>query len=109
MQSSKYDLASELLRKVLQHNATCVRAHELSGFVSEKEQNFKEAAVKYGFAWKYGGKYKLSVGYKLAYSHFKSKQYADAIEACMEVLRIDPEFPRIKKDILEKSINNIRT
>ncbi|XP_058794945.1 tetratricopeptide repeat protein 21B-like [Phymastichus coffea] len=109
VQSSKYDLATDLLRKVLQHNATCVRAHELSGYVSEKEQNYKEAAIKYGMAWKYGDKYKLNIGYKLAYCHFKSKQYADAIEACMEVLKVDPDFPRIKKDILEKSINNIRT
>lgn len=31
VQSSKYELANELLKRVLQHNATCVRAHELSG------------------------------------------------------------------------------
>lgn len=109
MQSSKYDLASELLRRVLQHNATCVRAHELSGHVAEKEQNYKDAAAKYGLAWKYGGKMKLSVGHKLAYCCFKSKRFADAIEACNEVLAANPEYPRIRKDILDKSINFLRT
>ena len=109
MQSSKYDLANELLKRVIQHNATCVRAHELVGQISEKEQNYREAARCYGLAWRYGGKLKLTCGYKLAYCCFKSKRFAEAIEACNEVLKTNPEFPRIKKDILEKSINNLRT
>ncbi|XP_015604649.1 tetratricopeptide repeat protein 21B-like [Cephus cinctus] len=109
VQSSKYDLANELLRRVLQHNATCVRAHELAGHIAEREQNYREASARYAQAWKYGGKSKLSVGYKLAYCYLKSKAYADAIEACNEVLRQNVDYPRIRKEILEKSINNLRT
>lgn len=108
-QSSKYDLANDLLKRVLQHNATCVRAHELSGYIAEKEQNYREAAAQYSQAWKYGGKFKLSVAYKLAYCSMKAKSYADAIEACNEVLKQNPDYPRIRKDILEKCINNLRT
>ncbi|XP_014235070.1 tetratricopeptide repeat protein 21B-like [Trichogramma pretiosum] len=108
-QSSKYDLASELLRRVIQHNATCVRAHEISGIIAEKEQNYKEAAKSYDLAWRYGGRQKLTIGYKLAYCNFKSKRFADAIEICNQVLKANPDYPRIKKDILEKSINNLRT
>ncbi|XP_012058578.1 PREDICTED: tetratricopeptide repeat protein 21B-like [Atta cephalotes] len=109
VQSSKYELANELLRRVLQHNATCVRAHELSGYIAEKDQNYREAAARYGQAWKCGGKTKLSVGYKLAYCCLKAKVYADAIEACNEVLKQNTDYPRIRKDILEKCINNLRT
>lgn len=109
VQSNKYELANELLRKVLQHNATCVRAHELSGYIAEREQNYREAAALYSQAWKFGGKTKLSVGYKLAYCCLKSKKYADAIQGCNEVLRQNSDFPRIRKEILEKSINSIRT
>ncbi|KYN29302.1 Tetratricopeptide repeat protein 21B [Trachymyrmex cornetzi] len=109
VQSSKYELANELLRRVLQHNATCVRAHELSGYIAEKDQNYREAAARYGQAWKCGGKTKLSVGYKLAYCCLKAKIYADAIEACNEVLKQNTDYPRIRKDILEKCINNLRT
>ncbi|XP_063986982.1 tetratricopeptide repeat protein 21B-like [Diachasmimorpha longicaudata] len=109
VQSNKYDLANDLLRKVLQHNATCVRAYELSGHISEREQNYKEAAVQYAQAWKFGGKTKLSVGYKLAYCCLKSKKYPDAIQACNEVLKQNSDFPRIRKDILDKSIHNIRS
>ncbi|KAH0560588.1 tetratricopeptide repeat protein 21B-like [Cotesia glomerata] len=109
VQSSKYELANELLRKVIQHNGTCVRAHELSGSIAEKEQNYKEAAARYAQAWKFGGKTKLSTGYKLAYCCLKSKKYADAIQACNQVLKQNSDYPRIRKDILEKSINNLRT
>ncbi|KAL2729397.1 tetratricopeptide repeat protein 21B-like [Vespula squamosa] len=109
VQSSKYDLANELLKRVLQHNATCVRAHELSGYIAEKDQNYREASARYAQAWKFGGKSKLSIGYKLAYCCLKGKSYADAIEACNEVLRQNPDYPRIRKDVLEKAINNLRT
>ncbi|XP_076249317.1 tetratricopeptide repeat protein 21B [Calliopsis andreniformis] len=108
-QSNKYDLATDLLRRVLQHNATCVRAHELSGYIAEKDQNYREAALQYSLAWKYGGKSNLSVAYKLAYCSMKAKSYAEAIEACNEVLKQNPDYPRIRKDILEKCINNLRT
>ncbi|KAK2581329.1 hypothetical protein KPH14_008102 [Odynerus spinipes] len=109
IQSSKYDLANELLKRVLQHNATCVKAHELSGYIAEKDQNYREASMRYAQAWKFGGKSKLSVGYKLAYCCLKGKSYADAIEACNEVLKQNPDYPRIRKDVLEKAINNLRT
>ncbi|XP_068984486.1 tetratricopeptide repeat protein 21B-like [Bombus flavifrons] len=109
VQSNKYELANDLLRRVLQHNATCVRAHELSAYIAEKEQNYREAASQYSEAWKFGGKSKLSVAYKLAYCSMKAKAYADGIEACNEVLKQSPDYPRIKKEILEKCINNLRT
>ncbi|XP_033195611.2 tetratricopeptide repeat protein 21B [Bombus vancouverensis nearcticus] len=109
VQSNKYELANDLLRRVLQHNATCVRAHELCAYIAEKEQNYREAASQYSEAWKYGGKSKLSVAYKLAYCSMKAKAYADGIEACNEVLKQSPDYPRIKKEILEKCINNLRT
>ncbi|KAL6260324.1 hypothetical protein P5V15_007855 [Pogonomyrmex californicus] len=109
VQSSKYELANELLKRVLQHNATCVRAHELSGYIAEKDQNYRDAAARYAQAWKCGGKTKLSVGYKLAYCCLKAKAYADAIDACNEVLKQSTDYPRIRKDILEKCINNLRT
>jgi len=86
-----------------------LRLSSFSGYIAEKDQNYREAAARYGQAWKYGGKTKLSVGYKLAYCCLKAKVYADAIEACNEVLKQNTDYPRIRKDILEKCINNLRT
>lgn len=109
IQSSKYDLASELLKKILTHNKTCTKAYEFSGIISEKEQNYKEASLHYDCAWKFGGRNNPAIGYKLAFNFMKCKKYADAIDVCQQVLRNHPDYPRIKKDILDKSINNLRT
>lgn len=86
-----------------------LRVSSFLGYIAEKDQNYREAAARYGQAWKCGGKTKLSVGYKLAYCCLKAKVYADAIEACNEVLKQNTDYPRIRKDILEKCINNLRT
>ncbi|XP_018326606.1 tetratricopeptide repeat protein 21B [Agrilus planipennis] len=109
MQSSKYDLASDLLKKVLKYNKSCVKAYENLGLISEKEQSYKEAANYYGNAWKLGGKSNPAVGYKLAFCFMKCKKYADAIETSQTVLSLDPNYPKIKKDVLDKSLNNLRT
>lgn len=109
VQSSKYDLASDLLKRVLQHNKSSSKAYEYSGFISEKEQRYKEAANYFENAWKYGGKNNPVVGYKLAFNLMKCKKFADAIDVCQQVLKNHPDYPKIKKDILDKSMNNLRT
>lgn len=109
IQTGKNDMAADLLTKILQHNKSCCKAYELSGCVYEKEQNYRLAASKYDAAWKYGGKTKPSIGYKLAFNHMKIKRYADAIDVCQQVLKLHPDYPSIKKDILDKCRNNLRS
>lgn len=109
IQNSKYEIASELLKKCLQYNATCIKAHELIAQIAEKEQNYTDAIAHYNKAWKFGGKAKLSIGYKLAHCCLKHKLYADAIDTSYEILRQNPNYPRVRKEILEKSINYLRT
>lgn len=109
IQSSKYDLASDLLKRVLQFNKSCSKAYELSGIITEKEQHYKDAASFYEFAWKFNGKNNPSVGYKLAYNLMKSKKFADAIDVCQVIMKSHPDYPKIKKEILDKCIHNLRT
>ncbi|KAK9754892.1 Tetratricopeptide repeat [Popillia japonica] len=109
MQSSKYDLASELLKKILQHNRASSKAHEFCGVIAEKEQKYKDAANSYNQAWKFSGKSNPNVGYRLAYNFLKCKKYADAIEICQQVLKHHPDYPKIRKDILDKALANLRT
>lgn len=109
IQSSKGDMATELLDKILQHNKSCCKAYELCGIVDEKDQNYRSAAHKYKAAWQYGGKTKPSIGYKLAFNYMKVKRYADAIDVCQQVLKLHPDYPAIKKDILDKCRNNLRS
>lgn len=109
IQNGKTEVATNLLKKVLEHNAMCSRAHELLGNILEKDQQYREAAQRYSHVWKYKSKVKLAVGYKLAYCYMKAKMYADSIDVCNELLANNPDFPRVKKDILEKCINHLRT
>lgn len=109
IQSTKYDMAYELLRRIIQYNRMSVRAYELSGTIAEKEQRYKEAAGFYENAWKFSGYANLAVGFKAAYMFMKSKKFVNAIDVCQQVLKTNPDYPRIKKEILDKSINNLRT
>lgn len=108
IQSNKYDMAQDLLKRVLKHNKSSSKAYEFLGYISEKEQSYRQAAINYDYAWKYGGKSKPQIGYKLAYNHMKIKSYADAVSVCQEVLKVHPDYVAIKKDIMDKCRNNLR-
>lgn len=47
-------------------------------------------------------------GYKLAFNYMKARRFVDAIDVCHSVLAKHPEYPRIRKDILDKSRASIR-
>ena len=106
--ANKLDVAETLVDKVLQHNKSSAKAHELGGYIAEKSQLYKEAVKKYNSAWTCCGRSKPQIGYKLAYNHMKSKRFADAIEICQQVLKIHPDYTIIQKDILEKCRNHLR-
>ncbi|XP_075220295.1 tetratricopeptide repeat protein 21B isoform X2 [Lycorma delicatula] len=109
VQAGKHDQANELLRRVLTHNHACYRAHELLGLVAEKEQKYMEAGSQYQLAWKLGGENDPSLGFKLAFNLVKGKRYAEAITTCQAVLHLNSDYPRIRKEVLEKAITHLRT
>ncbi|KAK3907549.1 Tetratricopeptide repeat protein 21B, partial [Frankliniella fusca] len=120
IQQGKQELAADLLRRVLQHNQGCTRAYESLGVMAEKEQAYREAAGHYERAWRLGAgaetglaggaaRSQPALGYKLAFQYMKCKHYADAIDVCHQVLAAHPNYPRIRKDILDKSRNHLRT
>ncbi|XP_012939708.1 tetratricopeptide repeat protein 21B isoform X2 [Aplysia californica] len=108
VQSGKYDMAQELLKRVLQYNKSCCKAYEYMGFICEKEQSYKDAAESYENAWKYGNKNNPVIGYKLAFNYMKARRFVDAIDICHHVLSSHPNYPKIRKDILEKARASIR-
>ncbi|XP_040213995.1 tetratricopeptide repeat protein 21B [Rana temporaria] len=109
IQSGKYDMAGELLKRCLRHNKSCCKAYEYTGYIMEKEQAYKDAASNYEMAWKYGNQTNPTVGYKLAFNYLKAKRYVDAIDVCHKVLELHPNYPKIRKDILDKSRAALRT
>ncbi len=49
-----------------------------------------------------------SIGYRLAFNLLKAHQYTMAVDICHQVLEKHPEYPRIKKDIMDKARQSIR-
>uniref|UniRef100_H2Y5V1 Tetratricopeptide repeat protein 21B n=1 Tax=Ciona savignyi TaxID=51511 RepID=H2Y5V1_CIOSA len=108
IQASKYDMALELLKKCLEHNQSCCKAYEYSGFICEKQLAYKDAASHYEKAWEFSNHSSAVIGYKLAFNYLKAKRNSDAIDIAHQVLATNPNYPRLKKDILDKARASIR-
>lgn len=109
IQANKLDVAESFVDRVLEHNKSCTKAYEFAGFIAEKGQSYLDAAKCYQSAWICGGQSKPHIGYKLAYNYMKVKRYADAIDTCQQVIKLHPDYTIIKKDILDKCRNYLRT
>eukprot|EP00056_Hartaetosiga_gracilis_P009825 m.142998 g.142998 ORF g.142998 m.142998 type:complete len:101 (-) comp13199_c1_seq1:2971-3273(-) len=86
----------------------CSKAWEFMGFIMEKEQAYANAAEFYENAWLFASGSDQAVGYKLAFNYLKASRFVDAIDICHKVLAVNPKYPRIKKDILDKARASIR-
>ncbi|CAK8690557.1 unnamed protein product [Clavelina lepadiformis] len=106
--AGKYDMATELLKKCLDQNKSCCIAYEYMGFIYEKEQSYKDASLNYEKAWEYSNQSNPAIGYKLAFNYLKAKRNIDAIDISHKVLALHPDYPRMKKDILDKARAGIR-
>lgn len=72
------------------------------GFIMEKEQSYRDAAFNYENAWLLSNSSNPVVGYKLAFNYMKAKRHVDAIDVAQAILAQYPEYPKVKKEILEK-------
>eukprot|EP00033_Pygsuia_biforma_P004885 GCRY01005355.1.p1 GENE.GCRY01005355.1~~GCRY01005355.1.p1 ORF type:complete len:202 (-),score=58.88 GCRY01005355.1:53-658(-) len=108
IEKGKYGQAQELLKMSLKHNKSSGKAWELLGLIMEKEQAYRDAADNYEKAWAFGGENNPKVGYELAFNYLKAGRLVDAIDICHIVLRQFPDYPKIKKEILEKARKGIR-
>lgn len=68
-----------------------------------------DAATQYRQAWKLSSENDPALGFKLAFNLVKAKRYADAISTCQAVLKLNPEYPRIRKEILDKAVSHLRS
>ena len=97
----KYDLAEELCWRCLASNKSCAKAWEFLGVVKEHEAAYKDASAHYEKAWSYENEASAAVGYKLSFNYLKAKKYVEAIDVCHKVLGQYPDYPKIKKDVLD--------
>lgn len=107
--SGKYDMAADLLKRCLNHNKSCCKAYEYQGYIMEKDQAFRDAALNYELAWKYGNQKNPAIGYKLAFNYLKAKRHVDAIDVCHKVLAAHPDYPKMRKEILDKARAALRS
>jgi tetratricopeptide repeat protein 21B len=108
IQVGKYEFATELCKKCLNHNKSSAAAWEMLGLMMEKESSYASAAEDYEQAWKYQNESNPAVGYKLSFNYLKAKRYVEAIDICHKVLALYPDYPKIKKEILEKARASLR-
>merc|ERR1711988_22210 len=108
IQRGKFDLAQELCKRCLNYNRSCAKAWEYMGLVMEKEQSYRDAADHYEQAWKFEGEASATVGYKLAFNYLKARRYVEAINVCHKVISMYPDYPKIKRDILDKARASLR-
>jgi len=109
IQSAKYDLACSLCHLAKEHNRSCGKAWEQIGQIYEREQSYRDAAVNYEKAWEFCNQSNPAVGYRLAFNYLKAKRYVEAITVCNVVLEKNPDYPKIKKEVLEKAWMNLRS
>jgi tetratricopeptide repeat protein 21B len=48
------------------------------------------------------------VGFRLAFNYLKANRLVDAIDVGKEILKVYPNFPKVKTDILDKARAGIR-
>lgn len=108
IQNGKFDYSNELLKKAIQYNKSCAKAWEYLGYISEKEQAYKDASDSYEKAWTHGSQTNPSIGYKLAFNYLKAKRHVDAVDICHKVLTLYPNYPKIRKEILDKARSSLR-
>jgi tetratricopeptide repeat protein 21B len=101
--ASKFDLAQELCKRCLVHNKSCAKAWEHMGFIMEKEAAYKDAAEHYERAWALSSHASARVGYRLAFNYLKAKRHVEAINVCHKVLAQFPDYPKIKREVMDKA------
>ena len=102
----KYDIALELLKKVINLNKSCYKAFEYLGYVMEKEASYADACDYYKSAYSFN--HSPSLGYKLAFNYLKAKNYTEAIDISEEIYKEFPQFEAIKTDIYYHAIAQVR-
>lgn len=105
---TKLSLAEKECQKILKHNASSVKAYEYCGIIHERNEKFDDAATAYMEAWAITEECDNAIGYRLACVYFKNKQYVQCINTSKKVLALNPTYPKIKTEIMNKARELLR-
>lgn len=99
----KVDLAERELERCLKYNKSSAKALELLGSVAEKKGDFNGALDMFNKSWSVSEQKDCALGYRIAGLYFKYKDYANALIIARKVLAVNPNYPKIKEEILDKA------
>ena len=105
---NKFDLAEAELKKVLKYNKSNVKAEELMGLIKEKEKAYVDAAELYDKAFKMSNNKNANVGFRLAFNYLKANRFVDTIDVGKEILKVHPDYPKLKTELIDKARSMIK-
>ena len=100
--------AEKELQKVLKHNKSNVKAFEYMGLIKEKERDHVVAAKHYQTAFRLSNNKNAGVGFRLAFNYLKAQRYTDTLDVGKQILKVIPDYPRLKDDLLLKARQQVR-
>lgn len=101
--NDRVELAEKELHRCLKYNKSCAKAYELLGSIAEKKNNVEEALGYYNEAWGVSEYRDCGIGFRMAALYFKTKDYFNAIATGKKVLAVNPSYPKIKEEVIEKA------
>ena len=104
----KFELSTELCKKVLSLNKSNGKAWEILGGIMEKEAAYRDASENYEQAWYNCGQSNVNIGFKLAFNYLKCRKYVECIDICHAIIKLNPDMPKIRKDVLDKARAGLR-
>ena len=108
LEIGKHELSTELCKRVLQLNKSCGKAWEVLGGIMEKEAAYRDASDNYEQAWFVSGQSHVNIGFKLAFNYLKCRKFVQAIDVCHAVLKLNPDMPKLRKEVLDKARQGLR-
>lgn len=80
----------------------------MMGIVMEKEGAYEDAASHYAHAFQLQNESSAPLGFKLGFNYLKAAKFVSAIDVCHKVLALYPDYPRIRRDILDRARESLR-
>jgi tetratricopeptide (TPR) repeat protein len=106
--AKNYEFAEREFLRCLKYNKSSSKAYEMLGSLSEKTGKAAEAVRFYNMAWAVSENRDSSIGFRLASLYFKQNNFVNSIIISKKVLAINPTYPKIKDEILDKARDKIR-
>lgn len=108
IQADNYAGANEMCAQCLRYNASCGKAEELIGLIKEKENQYDESSTHYQNAWKLSNMASASIGFRLALNYLKANKLVECIQICAAVLKLYPDYPNIREQIMQRAQESLR-